>query len=140
MARMVSCGRPRSCVQIVREYCVRLLRGSSGSALGASHAASAHIAAMRFLTDFSIGPGRQMGVEGHTSDLSDGLCHPARGCARSLRDAVYPRGLPSAHVGALAKAWATGRGATSEIAPRTRWPRCAANLYWRLAAILRRRI
>ena len=57
MARMVSCGSPCSWVQMVREYWVRLLRGSSASAPDAIQAASANIAAMRFPTDSSIKPG-----------------------------------------------------------------------------------
>src|ERR1039458_4398870 len=39
MAWTVSWGRPSSCVQTVREYCVRLLRGSSASAPGGEEAA-----------------------------------------------------------------------------------------------------
>ena len=42
---------------MVREYCVRLLRGSSASAPDAIQAASANIATMRFPTDSSINTG-----------------------------------------------------------------------------------
>src|SRR5450759_4608474 len=62
MARIVSCGSPRSCVHIVREYCVRLLRGSSASAPDARQAASANIVPMRFPTDPSIKPGDRRNV------------------------------------------------------------------------------
>src|ERR1017187_4440612 len=56
MARMVSCGRPRSCVHMVREYCVRLLRGSRANAPDANQAASAAIVAVRIPTGPNINP------------------------------------------------------------------------------------
>src|ERR1022692_4790627 len=62
MARMVSCGRPRSCVQMVREYCVRLLRGSNPNAPDANQAARATIVPMRFPTCPSIKPGDRRNV------------------------------------------------------------------------------
>src|ERR1017187_5077331 len=62
MARMVSCGRPRSCVQMVREFCVRLLRGSKANAPDANQAASATIVPMRVPTGPSIKPGDRRNV------------------------------------------------------------------------------
>src|ERR1035438_195854 len=62
MARIVSCGKPRSCVQMVREYCVRLLRGSKANAPDANQAATAANVAMRFPTGPSIKPGDRRNV------------------------------------------------------------------------------